>query len=401
MLFMPTNALELLELSAVRRGLDNGLVEERRPPHAPLDVLLQHLTTLACGPGFEPQRTLEAIRRTSSYSELRDEDWQWCLRFLEHGGDCLGAYPRYRKLEHDEHGRYVVREKAIARLHRLNIGTITSAPAIRVRFIRGAVLGHVEETFISQLKPKDVFFFAGRQLEFVRLREMTAYVKASTRKSTAVPAWAGGQMSLSDLLTHHLRDEVARAGRGDLDTPELKALEPLFERQMDLSTLPDSDQLLLETCRTREGMHLYAYPFEGRFVHEGLGFLWATRLTRIHRGTITVSVNDYGFELLAPRGYPFDDLLEDHLDVLLDDSNLEQDLEQALNLSELCRRRFRSIAQVSGLLVQGFPGQSKSAGQLQISGSLLWEVFNKHEPNNLLVRQAQHEVLQDLSLIHI
>ena len=394
-LFMPTNALELLELSAVRRGLDNGLVEERRPPHAPLDVLLQHLTTLACGPGFEPQRTLEAIRRTSSYSELRDEDWQWCLRFLEYGGDCLGAYPRYRKLEHDEHGRYVVREKAIARLHRLNIGTITSAPAIRVRFIRGAVLGHVEETFISQLKPKDVFFFAGRQLEFVRLREMTAYVKASTRKSTAVPAWAGGQMSLSDLLTHHLRDEVARAGRGDLDTPELKALEPLFERQMDLSTLPDSDQLLLETCRTREGMHLYAYPFEGRFVHEGLGFLWATRLTRIHRGTITVSVNDYGFELLAPRGYPFDDLLEDHLDVLLDDSNLEQDLEQALNLSELCRRRFRSIAQVSGLLVQGFPGQSKSAGQLQISGSLLWEVFNKHEPNNLLVRQAQHEVLQD------
>ena len=224
---------------------------------------------------------------------------------------------------------------------------------------------------------------------------MTAYVKASTRKSTAVPAWAGGQMSLSDLLTHHLRDEVARAGRGELDTPELRALEPLFERQMDLSTLPDSKQLLLETCRTREGMHLYAYPFEGRFVHEGLGFLWATRLTRIHRGTITVSVNDYGFELLAPRGYPFDDLLEDHLDVLLDDSNLEQDLEQALNLSELCRRRFRSIAQVAGLLVQGFPGQNKSAGQLQISGSLLWEVFNKHEPNNLLVRQAQHEVLQE------
>ena len=256
------------------------------------------------------------------------------MRFLEHGGDCLGAYPRYRKLEHDEHGRYVVREKAIARLHRLNIGTITSAPAIRVRFVRGAVLGHVEETFISQLKPKDVFFFAGRQLEFVRLREMTAYVKASTRKSTAVPAWAGGQMSLSDLLTHHLRDEVARAGRGELDTPELQALEPLFERQMDLSTLPDSNQLLLETCRTREGMHLYAYPFEGRFVHEGLGFLWATRLTRIHRGTITVSVNDYGFELLAPRGYPFDDLLDDHLDVLLDDSDLEQDLEQALNLSE-------------------------------------------------------------------
>ena len=202
-------------------------------------------------------------------------------------------------------------------------------------------------------------------------------------------------MSLSDLLTHQLREEVARARRGELDNAELKALEPLFERQMDLSTLPSSDQLLIETCRTREGMHLYAYPFEGRFVHEGLGFLWATRLTRQHRGTITVSVNDYGFELLAPKGYPMDDLLAEHLDDLLDDSNLETDLEQALNLSELCRRRFRSIAQVAGLLVQGFPGKNKSAGQLQISGSLLWEVFNKHEPGNLLLKQAQQEVLQE------
>ena len=394
-LFMPTNALELLELSAVRRGLNNGMVEDRRPPRQPLDVLLQHLTTLACGPGFKPAETLEAIRRTMSYRTLKRSDWDWCLRFLEHGGDCLGAYPRYRKLETTEDGRFVIRDNAIARLHRVNIGTITSAPAIRVRFVRGSVLGHVEETFISQLKPKDVFFFAGRQLEFVRLRDMTAFVKTSTRKSTAVPAWAGGQMSLSDLLTHHLREEVARAGRGELDSPELRALEPLFERQMDLSTLPSSGQLLIETCRTREGMHLYAFPFEGRFVHEGLGFLWATRLTRCHRGTITVSVNDYGFELLAPLGYPMDDLLEEHLEHLLDDRDLEDDLEQALNLSELCRRRFRSIAQVSGLLVQGFPGKSKSTGQLQISGSLLWEVFNKHEPGNLLLRQAQQEVLQE------
>ncbi len=394
-LFMPTNALELLELSAVRRGLENGMVEERRPPKQPLDVLLQHLTTLACGPGFKPDETFESIRRSSSYRDFEQAEWDWCLRFLEHGGDCLGAYPRYRKLEITEDGRFVVRDQAIARLHRLNIGTITSAPSIRVRFVRGSVLGHVEETFISQLKPKDVFFFAGRQLEFVRLRDMTAYVKTSTRKSTAVPAWAGGQMSLSDLLTHHLRDEVARAGRGELDTPELAALEPLFERQMDLSTLPSSQQLLIETCRTREGMHLYAYPFEGRFVHEGLGFLWATRLTQQQRGTITVSVNDYGFELLAPKGYPMEELLDEHLDELLDDSDLERDLEQALNLSELCRRRFRSIAQVAGLLVQGFPGKNKTTGQLQISGSLLWDVFTKHEPGNLLLRQAQQEVLQE------
>ena len=394
-LFMPTNALELLELSAVRRGLSNGLVEERQPPILPLDVLLQHLTTLACGPGLVPSDTLEAVRSTATYADLSDQQWQWCLHFLEHGGECLGAYDRYRKLEREDNGRMAVKQTAIARLHRLNIGTITSAPAIRVRFVRGAVLGHVEENFVSQLKPNDVFFFAGRQLQFVRLREMTAYVKATTKKSTTVPAWAGGQMALSDLLTHHLREEVARAGRGELDTPELQALGPLFERQHDLSTLPRTDQLLIETCQTREGSHLYLYPFEGRFVHEGLGFLMATRLTRLQRGTITVSVNDYGFELLAPRHYPFAALIESHIEDLLSSNQLERDLEQALNLSELCKRRFRSIAQIAGLLVQGFPGQNKSTGQLQISGSLLFDVFSRHEPQNLLLQQARDEVLNE------
>jgi len=395
-LFMPTNALELLELSAVRRGLGEGLVEQRKPPMAPLDVLLQHLTSLACGPGLAPETSYRSIRSCAAYSDLKRDDWNWCLKFLEQGGDCLGAYPRYRKLEWDsETERFRVREKAIARVHRLNIGTITAAPSITVRFVRGAVLGHVEETFIGQLKPKDVFFFSGRQLEFIRLRDMTAYVKLSTRKSRTVPAWAGGQMALSDLLTHHLRCEVDRAGRGELDTPELQALEPLFARQQDLSVLPRIDQLLIETCRTREGTHLYAYPFEGRFVHEGIGFLWASRLTRIERGTITVSVNDYGFELLAPKGYPMAELIEDFSDQLLDHSHLERDLKNALNLSELQRRRFRAIAQIAGLMNRGFPGSSKSTGQLQISASLLFDVFTRHEPQNRLLQQAQREVLEE------
>ena len=395
-LFMPTNALELLELSAVRRGLEEGLVEQRKPPTAPLDVLLQHLTSLACGPGFNPEQTLHSVRSSASYKNLSQEEWNWCLMFLEQGGECLGAYSRYKKLEWNaETKRYHIREKTIARLHRFNIGTITAAPSITVRFIRGAVLGHVEETFISQLKPKDVFFFAGRQLEFIRLREMTAYVKVSTKKSRTVPAWAGGQMALSDLLTHHLRQEIDRARRGDLDTPELKALKPLFDRQQDLSVLPKIHQLLIETCQTREGTHLFAYPFEGRFVHEGIGFLWASRLTKLERGTITVSVNDYGFELLAPRSYPMAELVEDHADRLMDQKNLEEDLKNALNLSELQRRRFRAIAQIAGLMNRGFPGSSKSTGQLQISASLLFDVFSRHEPNNRLLQQAYQEVIHD------
>jgi len=409
-LFMPTNALELLEVSAMRRGLEQGLVEHRRPPDLPLDVLLQHLVTLACGPGFVPERELQSVRQSWSFRDLSEAQWQWCLDFLEHGGQSLAAYPRYRKLvrcncNDDEPAaagqpyRYRVLDKSIARSHRFNIGTITADRSVTVRFVRGAVLGHVEESFIGKLKTGDVFFFAGRQLEFVRLREMTAQVKATSKKSTTVPAWAGGQMALSDLLSSALREEVDRcaralAGASALDTPELRALEPLLQRQNNLSRLPRSDELLLEHCRSREGSHLYAFPFEGRFVHEGIGFLWAWRLARHRASTITVSVNDYGFELLAPKGYPFDELLELHGEELLDITTLDGDLEQALNFSELCRRRFRAIAQVSGLITQTMPGQSKTGGQLQISAALLFDVFQKHEPDHLLLEQARREVLE-------
>jgi ATP-dependent Lhr-like helicase len=407
-LFMPTHALELLELSAIRRGLSEGLVEHRRPPQIPLDVLLQHLVTLACGPGFEPEEAFETVRLAWSFRDLDRQRWNWCLRFLEQGGDCLGAYTRYRKLERDPTAgdgngayRYVVRETAVARLHRLNIGTITADRAVMVRFVRGAVLGHVEEAFIGRLKPGDVFFFAGRALQFVRLREMTAQVRATSRRSVMVPAWAGGQMAISDLLSQHLRLEVDRCARvldGEagitLDTPELQALRPLLERQALLSALPRQHQFLVESCISREGSHLYAYPFEGRFVHEGLGFLWAWRLARHHSGTFTVSVNDYGFELLAPRGYPFEDLFQAHGEALLNPEGLVEDLEQAVNLSELCRRRFRAIAQVSGLVLNGYPGQAKSGGQLQISAALLFDVFQRHEPGNLLLQQARCEVLE-------
>ena len=151
----------------------------------------------------------------------------------------------------------------------------------------------------------------------------------------------------------------------------------------------------MELCRSREGSHLFAFPFEGRFVHEGIGFLWAWRLARHRPSTITVSVNDYGFELLAPKGYPFDELLELHGDDLLETAALAADLEQAVNLSELCRRRFRAIAQVSGLITQAMPGQAKTGGQLQISAALLFDVFSKHEPDHLLLEQARREVVEE------
>ncbi|WOD39081.1 ligase-associated DNA damage response DEXH box helicase [Nodosilinea sp. E11] len=430
--FLPTNALELLEISAFRRGLALGDMETRRPQQKPYDVLVQHLVTLACGDGFEPQTTLKDLRQTVAYADLTDPEYQWVLEFIETGGQCLGAYPRYKKVVKEE-GRYQVSDPKLARNHRMGIGTITSNTPVKIVYTNRKQIGTVEESFVSRLKRGDVFFFAGRQLEYFQLKDMVLYVKGTRRKSTVTPTWGGGQLAISDTLSHHLRREVEEArsllttvttpesppaaglspapssvataaalsgapqpgDRGEspaIANAELLTIAPILAAQQRLSSLPRADELLVESCKTREGQHLYVFPFEGRFVHEGLGFLWGYRFAKQKTATFTISVNDYGFEILGPKGYPYQDLFSSDFFSITD---LEHDIRASLNISELTQRQFRGVAQVAGLVFKGYPGSRKTSSQLQVSTSLLYDVFTKYEPDNLLLKQAEREVLQD------
>ncbi|MEL6262886.1 MAG: ligase-associated DNA damage response DEXH box helicase [Cyanobacteria bacterium J06626_6] len=387
--FLPTNALELLEISAFRRGLAAGQIESRHTLNKPYDVLIQHLVTLACGDGFSPTETLNAIQRTFSYQTITQKEFDWILDFLEKGGRCLKAYPRYKKIVLEE-GRYVIADGKIARMHKLGIGTITGNQQVKIAYAKGRQIGTVEESFVSRLKKGDVFFFAGRQLEFFQMKDMTLYVKNAKKKSSVVPVWSGGYLAISDQLSRYIRAEITEAKEGNV-SPEVECIMPILATQDRISHLPGKDQFLVECCRTREGQHLYVYPFEGRNVHEGLGFLWAYRFSRLEKATFTVSVNDYGFEILAPKDYPFENVFDGDF---FSTRNLYEEIKESLNISELTQRRFRGVSQVAGLVFKGYPGSKKTANQVQISSSLIYEVFTKYEPDNLLLQQAEREVIE-------
>jgi ATP-dependent Lhr-like helicase len=391
-LFLPTNALELLEISAFRRGLAAGDIEARHPRSKPYDVLVQHLVTLTCGDGFRPEEIFDQVRRTVAYRNLTQTEFDWVLDFITTGGKCLHAYPRYHKVRLQD-GLYKIADAQIAKMHRMGIGTIASNQAVRIVYTNRKEIGTVEENFVSRLKTGDVFFFAGRQLEFFQLKDMVVYVKGTTRKSTVTPIWYGGNLTISDTLSRYLRQELAIARsqdtQNDVLNAELTCIQPILQTQMRLSQLPQPDELLIEVCKTREGQHLYVFPLAGRFVHEGLGFLWGYRFAAQQQATFTISVNDYGFEILAPKDYPFQDLFSQEFFSL---NNLDEDIKASLNLSELTGRRFREIAQVAGLVFKGYPSAQKTTSQLQVSASLIYDVFSKYEPDNLLLHQAEQEV---------
>ncbi len=388
---VPTQALELVEAAAAREAAEERRIEPRLGLQGPLDVLVQHLVTCALGGGFRPEELLREVRDTHAYRELTDEDGQWALDFVVHGGASLNAYPEYRRVVIGDDGVAHVPDRQIARRHRAQIGTIVSDASIVVQLRNGRKLGHVEESFIARLTPGDCFVFAGRVLEFLRVREMTAWVRLAPQKSAVVTRWLGAKMPLSTLLSERTRRLIAAAKHGRYESPELALVRPLLELQRRWSALPDEREWLCERLTLRDGHYAFFYPFEGRLAHLGLATLFSYRLSRVIPRSFSMMINDYGFGLLSP--VPFDLSLHD-IGTLLAAPNVESDILSGLNAAELGRRQFREIARVAGLVFQGYPGQPQSNRQLQASSGLLWDVFNEYDPGNLLLRQATREVLE-------
>jgi ATP-dependent Lhr-like helicase len=385
-LCVPTHALELAEAAAARRAVERGRVEARRPLRRCLDVLAQHLVTLAAGPGFVADELLAEVRGTHAYAALTDAEWRWTLDFVTRGGQALAAYPQYRRVV-ERDGTFRVEDARLARLHRTQIGTITSDGSLELRWLSGGSLGTVEESFLARRKPGDTFVFAGRVLQLVRVRDMVGYVRLATRRTGSVPRWNGGRMPLSTELADSLLEVLSGE---EPDSPELALLAPLLELQARWSRIPRRGELLAELHRTRQGHHLLLYPFAGRAVHEGLATLVAHRLAREAPATFTLSYNDYGLELLAPTPIEVD---EARLRRVLVPAGLADDLVASVNVSEVARRQFRDIARIAGLVLQGMPGRAKTTRQLQASSGLIYDVLVRYDPSNLLVDQATREVL--------
>ncbi len=393
---VPTHSLELIEAAAARDAVEQRRIEPRLSPHKPLDVLVQHLVSMALGGGFIPEELYEEVRGAWAYRDLTPADWAWALAFVRHGGMSLTAYPDYRRVEPDEHGVWRVPDARLARRHRMSIGTIVSDASIHLKFWSkgggGKQLGSVEEGFIARLKPGDGFLFAGRLLELVRVENMTAYVKRSTAKKAAVPRWNGGRMPLSNELAEAVVRRFSAAAQGKFEGPEMQALRPLLETQMRWSGLPTEVNLLAEVLKSREGWHLFLYPFAGRQVHLGLASLLAWRVSQRQPVTFSIAVNDYGLELLSATPIDWAEYLNADL---FNADDLLADVLASLNAGELALRRFREIARIAGLVFAGYPGAPKSTRQVQASSGLFFEVFKQYDADNLLLAQAGEEVLRE------
>lgn len=390
--FLPTHAMELIEASAMQKAVQNAAVEDRIPYLNSFDVLLQYLTTLAVSDGFYPDKIYEEIKQTFCYQGITENQWKWLLNFLVLGSQSLKTYDEYKKVEVEPDGKFKVNNRGIAMRHRFQIGTIVGDASITVRYQKGGYIGSIEEYFISKLTPGDVFTFAGRNLEFVRVKGMQAHVRNSKKRTNKVPSWMGGRLSFSVQMSELLRQELYTAELPiSKQSEEIKALGPMFSKQREESIVPKPNEFLIETFKTRDGYHHIFYPFEGRGVHEAMSSLLAYRISLLMPITCSLAYNDYGFELLSDKPIDIQNVLDNDL---FTTEYMLSDLQKSLNSNEMARRKFRDIAVISGMVFTGYPEKGIKMKHLQSSSQLLFDVFKDFEPDNLLYQQAFTETFE-------
>ncbi len=392
--FLPTHAIELVEAAALQRAVKEKAVEDRIPYLNSFDVLLQYLTTLAISEGFYSDEIFEEVQQTFCFQAISKEQWQWLLNFLVMGSQSLQSYDEYKKVLVAEDGLFKVNDRGVAMRHRFQIGTIVGDASLTVRYQKGGYIGTIEEYFISKLNPGDIFTFAGRNLEFIRIKGMQAHVRNSSKKTSKVPSWMGGRLTFSAQMSELLRQELYSANQENSKTPmapEIAALQPLFERQRLESIVPQPHEFLIETFETSDGYHYLFYPFEGRFIHEAMGSLLAYRISLIDPITFSLAFNDYGFELLSDKQLDMHQVLAHNF---FTTAYLLDDLQKSLNASEMARRKFRDIAVISGMVFTGYPEKGIKMKHLQSSSQLLFDVFRDYESDNMLYQQAFTETFE-------
>ena len=384
-LLVPANRFEVVEcqaaLDAVRAHTLDG--EPRGP--GPRDVLCQHILATACASPFEADQLYAEVTTAGPYARLSKAEFDACLDFTATGGYALKAYDRWQRLKQTQ-GKWHLRDPRAAALIRQNLGTIIDIETLKVRLRNhGTPLGEVEESFAASLTPGDTFLIGGQIVRYEALREMTVEVSKAPGRDPKVAVFNGTKFATSTLLTDRILDIFQQPGWPDLPTHTAWWLA----KQREVSRLPDSSSLLLESFPHDGREHLCVYGFAGRNAQQTLGLL------------VTKQMESQG---LAPLGFVATDYatliwgLDPVTDPapLFDLASLRDGLDTWLSGNAVMKRTFRSTAIISGLIERSHQGRRKSGRQATFSTDILYDTLRRYDPDHLLLQITREEALRGL-----
>ena len=404
MTMFPRVASEALYSGLAAQVVRQGGIEHVRPPRLCLDVLAQHLVSMASGDGYAVQDVLPVLQRAYPFRDVTAEDVRDVLKMLagdwEHKKD-IPVRPRvlYDRIHDRVEGDPYSRMLAVS-----NGGTIPDRGLYACRTESGVLLGELDEEFVFEARVGDKLLLGAFTWQISQITKDTVFVSQTSPGGFRGPFWKGdikGRRMQTGAAYGELFRRLGEAHDGGrllealanlgLDDRSAKAAEDLIKRQLAATgALPDDRTLLVEHFRDETGNHqMMVHSVFGKPVNEPLAILLAEEAKRRLGTNISFVSDDDGLLL-----FPYNDC--DFPEGLLYDAAPESAravLAAILPVTPAFNMTFRYNA--ARALMMGVRKAGRQPLWVQrMRGAEMLDALVRHE-NHPLMRETRRECLED------
>ncbi len=398
----PKFRADLLECAVVARRMREGAIEETVIPRNPLDVLAQHLVSMAALDEWEIDEVERLVTATEPFDELSREQLENVLDMLD------GRYPSDRFAElrprivwdrtrGTMHGRKGARQLVVT-----NAGTIPDRGLYGVHLPDGRRVGELDEEMVYEARAGQTFLLGATTWRIEEITRDRVIVTPAPGLPGAVPFWKGDGIGrpaeLGRAIGAFSREAVSKepaelAGEYDLDRRAAENLVAyLREQQAATRVVPSDETIVVERFRDEIGDWRLCIlsPFGGR-VHAAWGLALAQKVREERQLEVDAIWSDDGIVVHLPDADepPPADL------VMVEPDELEDLVVRELSGSALFGARFRENASRSLLIPRAYPGKRTPLWQQRLKSQSLLEVARDF-PRFPVVLETYRECLRDV-----
>ncbi len=393
---------DLLECAVVARRMREAEIEETTIPQNPLDVLAQHLVSIAALDEWEVDEVEQLLTTTQPFHDLSREQLENVLDMLD------GRYPSDRfaelrprivwdRTEGTIHGRKGARQLVVT-----NAGTIPDRGLYGVHLPDGRRVGELDEEMVYEARPGQTFLLGSSTWRIEEITRDRVIVTPAPGAPGAVPFWKGDGIGrpaeLGRAIGAFAREAVSRdpaelAKEYDLDERAADNLVSyLREQQQATRVVPSDETIVVERFRDEIGDWRLCIlsPYGGR-VHAAWGLALAAKIRDERDLEADAIWSDDGIVIHLPDADepPPADL------VLIDPDQIEDLVVGELSGSALFGARFRENASRSLLIPRAYPGKRTPLWQQRLKSQSLLEVARDF-PRFPVILETYRECLQDV-----
>jgi len=409
--FIITDRDDLVECGVIQKEMVEGKIDKIQFPKNCLDVLSQQIYGMAINKVWDIDEILSTIRKSYCYENLKKEDFFAVISYLS-GGYDLEKDRIYSKIWYDKNEKKIGKRGKLARvIYMTNIGTIPDESFVTVK-LAGSLekIGVIDEGFMERMKKGDIFVLGGNKYLYQYTKGMNLYVRSAPNKNPTIPSWFSEVLPLSfdsALEINKFRKEMKKLfeknkSQGEITNFVMKYLYikkevavqiyDYFYEQYNFSEIPDDETITIEKYIDERDhkKYLLVNSMYGRRVNDALSRAVAYLIGAKSKRDVEVGISDRGFYL------SMEEFSKKDIFYGLTEDNLEEILREAIEKTDILKKRFRHCATRALMILRNYKGERKNVKRQQMKTHFLITSVKKISRDFPILKEAKREVLEDL-----